>query len=770
MKGNNVSEAMSDGSSVLAYSDRLTYLQGESVEVKATGDGLVELDVVRLRHPPDDPTWKTPCFSPVDSVPSQRVQLVPQETFGGSYMAASGVPWEAGSVVGSVYVLPTRLDSGRIQGVWSLNEAEGCGGVAIVVGADGALALVWSSGTGTEHRLGSPVRMIEGLWQVVSWSINRSTGEVSLAHRLVRPGPAGVGTWSGSRQIEDMQALRLSQVLIGAARVGAAPMASSLPGTPSHQTSFNGKIDGPVLVAAPISTETLGRTTPEELRRAGPLVACWDFSQEQSTTWVPDLGTHRCDGVLVNSPARAMTGVHWQGDEQNWIHAPQQYSAVYFHDDDLDDARWPTAAVIELPEDLPTGVYGVRVREVDADESDHCEMVTVIVVPRKPRAGVQTLVVLPTYTYIAYANLLGNGDDTDYIKAGLAEGDVVPHAGMQRLARTPVIGGSLYDVHNDGSGRCYSSPRRPILNLRLDWKSGRRDAYRHMAADLYIMDWLESLGVSYDVTTDHMVNKLGAGALKGYSTVLTGSHPEYVSRAIIDALQSHLEAGGSLLYLGGNGFYWVTTESTETRELLEVRRGFTGTRTWTGAAGESHHSMTGELGGLWRHRGLAPNQLVGVGFAAQGADGGAAGYRRASDALQTKAAFLFDGIDAEVFGTTGFDMGGAAGDEVDRFSVEAGSAPWGTVVASSLELSKFYKLAIEDIQISRENLGGDHEKSVRADLVLTEHASGGFVFAVGSISWVQSMAVGGYTNDVARITENALRAANARACSVKTTS
>jgi N,N-dimethylformamidase len=79
-------------------------------------------------------------------------------------------------------------------------------------------------------------------------------------------------------------------------------------------------------------------------------------------------------------------------------------------------------------------------------------------------------------------------------------------------------------------------------------------------------------------------------------------------------------------------------------------------------------------------------------------------------------------------------------------------------------------LAIEDIQISRENLGGDHEKSVRADLVLTEHASGGFVFAVGSISWVQSMAVGGYTNDVARITENALRAANARACSVKTTS
>jgi N,N-dimethylformamidase len=767
VKGNKVSEATPDGSSVLAYSDRLTYLQGESVELKATGDGLVELDMVRLRHPPDDPTWTTPCFSPVDSVPSQRVQLTPQETFGGSYMAASGVPLGAGPVGGSVYVLPTQLDAGRIQGLWSLNETKGRGGVAIVVGADGALALVWSSSTGTEHRLSSPIQMIEGHWQVVSWSMNRSTGEVSLAHRLVRPGPAGVGSWSGSRQIEDIEALRLSEVLIGAARVGAASTASSLPGTPSHQSSFNGKIDGPVLVAAPIATETLGRMTPEELRQAGPLVACWDFSQEQSTTRVRDLGTHGCNGVLVNSPARAMTGVHWQGDEQNWIHAPQQYSAVYFHDDDLDDARWPVSAVIELPENLPTGVYGIRVREVGEDDLDQYEMVTLIVVPRQRSAGVQTLVVLPTYTYIAYANLLGNGDDTDYIKAGLAEGDVAPHAGMQRLARFPVIGGSLYDVHNDGSGRCYSSPRRPILNLRLDWKSARRDAYRHMAADLYIIDWLESLGVPYHVTTDHMLNKLGTGALEGYSTVLTGSHPEYVSRAIIDALQSHLDAGGSLLYLGGNGFYWVATESTEILEMLEVRRGFTGTRTWTGAAGESHHSMTGELGGLWRHRGLAPNRLVGVGFAAQGADGGAAGYRRASDALQTKAAFLFEGVEAEVFGTTGFDMGGAAGDEVDRFSVEAGSAPWGTVVASSLELSKFYKLAIEDIQISRENVGGDHEAAVRADLVLTEHAAGGFVFAVGSISWVQSMAVGEYTNDVARITENALRAANGRASSVK---
>lgn len=754
---------VSAGTPVMAYSDRISYRQGEVVELKASGEGLVEVDVVRLLHPPDDPTWSSPCFRPVSTIESQRVDISPQETAGGSYLTAA-VPLPRGSAfAGSCYVLPTRLASDQVQGLWSWQQATADGGASLVLVPGAELVLRYDAGSGREHELRSPVPLVQGRWQAVSWSVDPSTGHLALAHRLLHPAPGGLGAWTGSSRVEPLPALELSGVLVGTARLRSTPVAPSLPGSPSRSTSFNGKIDSPVLVSAAVEERKLAATTPEELRAAGPVSAAWDFSRDQETSRVVDTGGHGRDGLLVNSPARAMTGVHWRGEEQNWRHAPTLYSAAHFHDDDLDDARWSVAATVELPADLPSGVYGIRVRPVDADEDDDPELVTVVVAPRGPDAAVQTLVVLPTYTYIAYANLLGNGDDTDYVKAGLAEGDVAPHAGMERLTSVPVIGGSLYDVHSDGSGRCYSSPRRPILNLRLDWKSSRRDAYRHMAADLYLMEWLSSLGVPYHVTTDHLLDQQGAGALEGYSTVLTGSHPEYVSRAILDALQTHLDRSGSLLYLGGNGFYWVTTESRDIPELVEVRRGFTGTRTWTGAAGESHHSMTGELGGLWRHRGVPPNSLVGVGFAAQGADGGAAGYRLAPDALTGPGSFLFDGVEAEVFGTTGFDMGGAAGDEVDRFDVAAGSAPWGTVVASSLELSKFYKLAIEDLQISRENVGGDHEKDVRSDLVLTEQAAGGFVFAVGSISWVQAMAVEEFDNDVARITANALRAALARA-------
>ena len=742
-------------SAAMAYCDRITYRQGERVELKAAGRGLVDVDVVRLHHPPDDPSWSTPCFSTVGTVPTQRISLEPQETHAGSYLTVDGLPAPGRAVGGSAWVLPTMLASGHVQGLFSLH-GEGAG-IALVLDPDGELSLGWG-----ETRLASPVRLIEGRWHVVSWSVDLDSGEMALAHRPVRPAPRGLGRWSGTARAADSPPAELTRLLIGAARLATAPPASTLPGVPGQRTSFNGKIDAPVLVAAALSPRELEEATPERLRDSGSLVGAWDFSREQPTDRAVDLGPHGLHGSLVNGPARAMTGVRWRADEQNWTHAPEQYSAVYFHDDDLDDARWPVVATVDLPDDLPTGVYAIRLRGRGGEDSEE-ELVTVVVVPRGPRdPDVRTLVVLPTYTYIAYADLLGNGEKVDYALAGLAEGEVAPHAGQQRLAAFPEIGGSLYDVHGDGSGRCYSSPRRPILNMKPDWKSGRRDAYRHLAADLYIPTWLESLGIPYDVTTDHVVNKEGAAALDGYSVVLTGTHPEYISRPIIDALHAHLDTGGCLLYLGGNGFYWVTSESTEIPELLEVRRGFQGTRTWTGAAGESHHSQTGEQGGLWRLRGLPPNDLVGVGFSAQGADGGAAGYRRAENALREDAAFLFEGVGPEVFGTTGYDMGGAAGDEVDRYSVPHGSAPWATVAASSLELSRFYKFAIEDIQMSRENNGGDHMPEVRADLVVTEHAAGGFVFATGSISWVQSMAVGEFDNDVARITENALRTALAR--------
>jgi N,N-dimethylformamidase len=600
----------------------------------------------------------------------------------------------------------------------------------------------------------------------VSAAFDEADGTITLAHWPVAAVPGGRGRWMGTAHDPGLRLASEPTLLIGAGRLPDCPPAARLPGQPGVGTGFNGKIEQPVVVAAAVPAERLASLSPDAVAAAGEPIGVWDFARDQGTAAVADVSGNERHGAVINRPARAVTGVRWGHDVYDWTRAPEEYAAIHFHDDDMEDCRWPATVALRLPEDLPTGVYGIQLTpaEESAAEGGAGDIVPVIVTPSGAATSKgDVLIVLSSFTYIAYANGTGAGaEEIDYVESGLAAALPPVQPDSDRLAEFPEICGSLYDVHSDGSGRIYSTPRRPVLTCRPDWKSSWRDAYRHLGADLYLMSWLDKIGVSYDVVTDHSVHEQGVGLLDGYAACLTGSHPEYISRREIDAFTSYLARGGSLFYLGGNGFYWVIAECESVPELVEVRRGFTGTRTWTSAPGECYHSLTGELGGLWKHRGLSPNLLTGVGMAAQGADGGGSAYKRTPASHDGPAAFLFEGITSETIGATGFDMGAAASDEVDRFDLANGSPPWSIVVASAQELSQYYKLVVEELQISRENIGGDHEPGVRADLVLLEHEAGGFVFSTGSIGWIQSMAVGYFESDTARVTQNALSRALAR--------
>jgi N,N-dimethylformamidase beta subunit-like, C-terminal len=755
-----MAEGASTGRPVLGYCDRLTYRQGELVEVRASGYGLLDVSLVRLNHPPDDPDWPVPLTSPVDAVPAVRVTADPQPTYPGSYLHVDhiGPLGSAKSLTASMYMLPTRLHSGHPQALISTIDPDGSGGFALVIGADGSLIACWGRDTHGAGQIQSPVPLVQDYWHVVSVAFDEASGSVTLAHAPVAAVPDSRGRWTGSSHDPGLRLASEPTLLIGAGRLPDCPSAARLPGQPGVGTSFNGKIEQPVLIAAAVPADRLASLKPDTVAAAGEPIGVWDFARDQGTAAVADVSGNDRHGVLVNRPTRAVTGVRWRHHVYDWTRAPEEYAALHFHDDDMEDCRWPTTAELRLPDDLPTGVYGIQLIPADAGTAD---IVPVIVTPSgEASSRGDVLIVLPSFTYIAYANgTESGGDQIDYVESGLAAGPPPVQAGHDRLKEFPEICGSLYDVHSDGSGRIYSTPRRPVLTCRPDWKSSWRDAYRHLGADLYLMSWLDKVGVSYDVVTDHTVHEQGVDLLASYAACLTGSHPEYVSRRELDAFSGYLARGGSLFYLGGNGFYWVTAECESIPELVEVRRGFTGTRTWTSAPGECYHSLTGELGGLWKHRGLPPNLLTGVGMAAQGADGGGSAYKRTPASHEGPAAFLFEGVTAEVIGATGFDMGAAASDEVDRFDLANGSPPWGIVTASARELSRYYKLVVEELQISRENIGGDHEPGVRADLVLLEHEAGGFVFSVGSIGWIQSMAVGYFDSDTARVTENALRRA-----------
>lgn len=499
---------------------------------------------------------------------------------------------------------------------------------------------------------------------------------------------------------------------------------------------FDGKIDSPSLAR----------------------VARWDFSIDIPTTRTFDVGPGKHHGNLVNLPARAMTGHDWDGSEHRWTLRPEHYGAIHFHHDDLYDAGWEPSVRIKIPADLPSGPYALHIRSGDSDESATREdYIPFFVTPAKSAKRNKIAFLAPTCAYMAYAN---HGEHITAREAERTIGRLLQfgHSDLYMYAH-PEIGGSLYDSHLDGSGVCYSSRLRPVLNFSSryhSWLGGHGSALWQYNADTHLFDWLDRQDVDYDVITDEDLHREGYGLLKHYLVVMTGTHPEYHSTAMWDAMKRWLDRGGRLMYLGANGWYWRVAFHPRLPGVIEVRRAEDGIRTWAAEPGEYYHSFTGEMAGLWRRIGRPPNVMAGVGFIAQGFDVSSY-YRRGPDSHDPRAAFIFEGVDDEIIGDFGLIGGGAAGLELDCINVRLGSPPNTLRLASSENHSALVMLVNEEFGVVPVALGGDQNDKVRADLAFAELPSGGAIFAVSSIAWCGSLSHNDYDNNVSRITLNVLK-------------
>ena len=149
---------------------------------------------------------------------------------------------------------------------------------------------------------------------------------------------------------------------------------------------------------------------------------------------------------------------------------------------------------------------------------------------------------------------------------------------------------------------------------------------------------------------------------------MTGSHPEYFTRNMLDALFSYRDSGGNLIYLGGNGFYWRIARHTEDPSLLEIRRAEDGIRAWASEPGEYYNAFDGEYGGLWRRNARPPQKLVGLGFTA----GNFVGMPYKRTCFDKKLDWVFEGVHEKILGNFGLSGGGAAGFELDRVDSKLG--------------------------------------------------------------------------------------------------
>jgi N,N-dimethylformamidase len=771
---------------IVGYSDKFCVAPGDTIKfyVSSYESESYGADIVRLIHGdtnPDGPGYKE---EEIKSGLLDDYAGAPQDIHIGSYVIVpNDNRLNTKSFTLQAMIFPTTPDKGvqGIAGKWCDDDQSG---YALVVADDGSLGL-WIGGEEGAAKVSTGVPMLKRVWYKVSATYDATTGEIVLDQTPVPTATNGGIGMAIVHPIEESAAHKKIVKKVGSPKDNKAPFligalgksvssgrsiyGSHFPDAkepialPLQFACYNGKVDRPRLSAAVLTEgqiDSLFRG-PKEPSVRNDVVAAWDFhanlGKSIPSTLIIDSGWHGLNGFIVNMPARGMTGYNWTGNEISYRHAPDEYGAIHFHDDDLDDCRWKENFSFKIPNGLKSGVYAARVRIGGVSSAETEDYVPFLVRPPKGKTTADVALIVPICSYLAYSN---DNLVADSVIAQLLKGSVPMIAASDLTLNVHrEMGLSCYSVHSDGSGVFYSSRLRPIINIRPKYRHWLSPSLWQFNADLHLTDWLEQKGIKYDVYSDFELEKEGVGLLQNYKVVMTGTHPEYSTEKHIEAFMAYQHSGGRFMYMGGDGFYWCTSIHPENENIVEVRKGEAGNRAYTTDPGEYSQAFDGGFGGMWRARGRAPSKTCGLTFAAYGFDVSSY-YRRMDESKLPETSWIFDGVgEDEVIGDFGLIGGGAAGLEIDRYAEEVGTPHQTYVLARSEGHTDLMQQVNEEILHYARGYwgGGDENPMVRADMIYYKTANGGATWCPASITWCGSLSHSNYDNNVSRITENVVR-------------
>lgn len=741
---------------LFGYSDPLAAKLGESVDfmISAEGTESAEIDIVRLVHGDYNPEGPGFIEEVIDSDLPKTLPVRRQYTQNGSFARADngdGLLSPKGAFTVHAFIWPSAPKGMRqtIMGAWSVNSSKG---YALGITPEGKLEF-WVGDGKIVDQVTSDAPLVPKVWLLVAASYDPATGEARLRQISVQ------NSWNS--HIGPVVPYDHNSHVVEKLRARPAPSGQDFLIAGAHESNpergdfvsmlYNGKIDRPGLVSRALSAEEMAQIaigTPP----ADPL-AYWDttagYDDRGIGPMIEDTGPNQRNATGVNRPVRAMTGWNWRGREDSFRLDPSQYGGVAFHDDALTDCNWAPSLRWTPPVSLKSGVYALRVRA-----GGKVDRIPVILRPDTPRAKIA--VQMSTFTYLAYANE-HLSFDAQIAQAIVAHTPVISADDIE-YNKLQEFGLSTYDHHSDGAGVCYSTWKRPIINIRPGYRMAGMTFPWALPADLSLLWWLEHAGYDYDLITDHDVDREGTAALSPYKTVINVTHPEYYSEGMLDATETYLQGGGRMMYLGGNGYYWVTAACPDDPACIEVRKLDVGSRAWQAEAGEGYLASTGERSGLWRSRGRAPQKLVGLGFTTEGMDRSEP-FERMPDSFHKRVAWIFEGIgDEELIGDFGLALGGAAGVELDRYDLALGTPPHTLLLAASCGHTDNYPLVSEEISYAFPGRGGSQDPQVRGDMIYFTTANNGAVFAAGSIAWSQALPCHGGENNVGTVMRNLLDA------------
>jgi N,N-dimethylformamidase len=469
---------------LVGYANTWSVPPGGTISFMVSSEvGSYEAEVVRLIHGDTNPAGPGFKSQPVESEIAGRYEGRFQPIRNGSYVR---VPHEPsldleGSFEIELFIWPTTPDKPRQALIAS-------GGAFALALADGRLELRIGD---KAVRLDQPVRVRN--WYRVSAAYDADAKQASLSLEPLEP-TAFHEAVTATLPLSTKPGAPGGDLLIAACEADDRPT-----------DFFNGKIDAP------------------RIARAGELIGSWDFAADISSRRVRDVSGNSLDGRVVNMPTRAVTGHNWDGSETSWHHAPEQYGAIHFHDDDLDDAGWEVAFQWKLPDALTSGVYAVHLR--GHGEEDHIPFFV------RPKPGAPTAKILflaPVFSYMAYANqqLFSHitytlalpaseqldrarvrGEAVEGLREFIAsEGQDSPLAWLatypfsaadRYMVENRLLG--LYETHSDGSGVCYASWLRPLVNIRPNYRLGPdRTAHHQLPSDLEFDAVDHTLGSPHD--------------------------------------------------------------------------------------------------------------------------------------------------------------------------------------------------------------------------------------------------------------------------------
>jgi len=724
---------------LLGYSNEISLEPGQSVDFKVSSElkGTFHLDIVRIRCGDDTPEGPGLKETVIEASVNGDYPARYQWTQVGSYVELTRPErFALESFTLQAFIWPTMPDKADQTIMGAFNGA-GKSGYALVI-ENGEAALKIGDGS-TVETLASGVALDDRRWCFVAATFDAATGAMTVIQEPVIRYAGDRGKARAERTTK-LQPVPGGRFLIAAQN-------DRRDGADTATGFYNGKIDSPRLANRALSRPEIERlkaaAVPADL--ATSTVAAWDFSQDIPGTRIVDVSPNRLDGWTVNLPTRAVKGRNHDGSEMVWTHKPEHYAAIHFHDDDLYDCNWQTDATWTVPDGFKSGTYCARLTQ--GDQCDQWFYIPFYVRPKRGTSTAKLGLLIATASYYAYVNhhmTIDWGSLSEHVGntfSVLGETDL-------HLQMHPEHGLSMYDNHSDGSGVCYASRLRPFMRM------GPRDDLWQYNADTHITDWLEEKGIDFDVFTDDDLDAEGLSLLENYACVMTTTHPEYYTKAMMEALLHYQQRGGRFIYMGGNGFYWRVAFHPDLPGVMEMRRAEGGMRSWIAEPGEYYMSFTGELGGLWRRNGIPPEMICGTGFSAQGFNF-AKPYHRRKESKDPRASWIFDGIgENEPIGDFGSLFGGAAGSEIDSADLAIGTPPHALIVAESTDFGVDFHWVDEEFQHSHSAVNGENCPHVRCDMVFYETPNGGAVFSTSSIAFAGSLAHNGYDNNVSCLLAN----------------